>query len=109
MPLPNTPGVYIYNGYNCTPTLLPTAASIPVSPQDSTTVAEKLNCIPTPPTTDGQYVLSVTISGGVPTYEWIVPSGGGGLQTSQFGLPLNTGADISLHTAQYTSKPLEEN
>lgn len=45
MPLPNTPGVYIYNGYNCTPTLLPTAASIPVSPQDSTTVASKLGTV----------------------------------------------------------------
>ena len=104
MPLPNTPGVYIYNGYNCTPTLLPTAASIPISPQDSTTVAEKLNCIPTPPTTDGQYVLSVTVSGGVPTYEWITPSGGGGsIVTAKYNINMN-GNDLQIHTAQYTIK-----
>ena len=102
MPLPNTPGVYIYNGYNCTPTLLPTAASIPISPQDPTTVAEKLNCIPTPPTTDGQYVLSVTVSGGVPTYEWIVPSGGG-LVSAKYNINMN-GNDLQIHTAQYTIK-----
>lgn len=105
MPLPNTPGVYIYNGYNCTPTLLPTATSIPISPQDSTTVAEKLNCIPTPPTTDGQYVLSVTVSGGVPTYEWIVPSGGGSgsIVTAKYNINMN-GNDLQIHTAQYTIK-----
>ena len=107
MPLPNTPGVYIYNGYNCTPTLLPTAASIPVSPQDSTTVAEKLNCIPTPPTTDGQYVLSVTVSGRVPSYEWIVPSGGGGLVSAKYNININSN-DLQIHTAQYTYRDVED-
>ena len=105
MPLPNTPGVYIYNGYNCTPTLLPTAASIPISPQDPTTVAEKLNCIPTPPTTDGQYVLSATVSGGVPTYEWITPSGGGsGIVTAEYNINMNSDEVVQVHTAQYTIK-----
>ena len=108
MPLPNTPGVYIYNGYNCTPTLLPTAASIPISPQDSTTVAEKLNCIPTPPTTDGQYVLSVTVSGGVPTYEWIVPSGGGLVTAAKYNMNQNVGNSFTTNTAQYTYRDVED-
>ena len=64
-------------------------------------VIEKL---PDPPTTDGQYVLSVTISGGVPTYEWIVPSGGGGsIVAAKYNINMNSD-ELQIHTAQYTIK-----
>ena len=38
MSLPNTNGIFIHNGINCSPAVVPTAQSIPMSPSDSTTV-----------------------------------------------------------------------
>jgi hypothetical protein len=65
--------------------------------------------IPAPPIADGQYVLSVTVASGVPTYEWIVPSGGGsGIQTAKFSMNSNVGSSMTVNTAQYTSRPLED-
>ena len=38
MSLPTTNGIFIHNGYNCTPSLVPTAQNIQMSASDSTTV-----------------------------------------------------------------------
>ena len=38
MALPSTNGIFIHEGYNCTPTIIPTAQSIPMSTTDNTTV-----------------------------------------------------------------------
>ena len=38
MALPDTNGVLIHKGYNCSPNVIPTAQSIPMSPSDTTTV-----------------------------------------------------------------------
>lgn len=38
MAIPDTNGIFIHNGLNCTPPYVPTAQSIPMSPSDSTTV-----------------------------------------------------------------------
>lgn len=59
-----------------------TAATIPYSNTTSGLLADDVqdaidevlnkNIIPAPPTTDGTYFLSVTVSSGTPTYSWIV-------------------------------------
>lgn len=38
MAIPNTNGIFIHNGLNCSSAYIPTAQSIPMSPSDSTTV-----------------------------------------------------------------------
>jgi len=109
MPITNNNGVYIYNGYNCTPNLLPTAQSIPMSPSDHTPVSDKVGFIPTPPTTAGNYSLSVTIVGGEPVYSWVEASGGGsGIQTAKFSMNHSVGSSMTINTAQYTVKNVED-
>lgn len=107
MPITNNNGVYIYNGYNCTPNLLPTAQSIPMSPSDHTSVSDKVGFIPTPPTTAGNYSLSVTVVEGVPTYSWVEASGGG-IQTAKYNTNYKAKLDTTITSTQYTSRPVED-
>lgn len=43
MAIPDTNGIFIHNGINCSPAVVPTAQSIPMSPSDSTTVKTELD------------------------------------------------------------------
>lgn len=45
MALPNNGGIFIHEGYNCTPVLVPTAQSIPMSTSDSTTVYSAISSL----------------------------------------------------------------
>ena len=45
MTLPNNGGIFIHEGYNCTPTVVPTAQSIPMSTSDNTTVYSAVDTI----------------------------------------------------------------
>lgn len=45
MALPNSSGIFIHEGYNCTPVLVPTAQSIPMSTSDNTTVYSAVDTI----------------------------------------------------------------
>ena len=38
MALPSNNGVFVHDGYNCSPIIVPTAQSIPMSTSDNTTV-----------------------------------------------------------------------
>lgn len=45
MALPSNNGVFIHEGYNCSPIIVPTAQSIPMSTSDSTTVKSAIDTI----------------------------------------------------------------
>ena len=45
MALPNNNGVFIHEGYNCSPIIVPTAQSIPMSTSDSTTVYSAISSL----------------------------------------------------------------
>ena len=45
MALPSNNGVFIHEGYNCTPIVVPTAQSIPMSTSDNTTVKSAIDTI----------------------------------------------------------------
>lgn len=45
MALPDRPGVFIHEGYNCTPVYVPTAQNIPMTAEDDTSVKDKIDSL----------------------------------------------------------------